>query len=179
MKKWLVIVMGLLALSACKRETRDYRTDPPVSDALNDAKVMPGGIAGQAPAVDRAQGYAFRGNAYQLSQGKQLFAWFNCDGCHAKGGGSSGPALTDAWWRYGPDEVSVFISIRDGRPQGMPAFAAKLTPEQIWQLAYYVRALGTSSPETAAPNRNDEIHARPAENRGPATFAAPNQSERN
>jgi cytochrome c oxidase cbb3-type subunit 3 len=85
--------------------------------------------------------------------------------------------LTDAWWRYGPDDVSIFVSIKDGRPQGMPAFAAKLTPEQIWQLTYYVRTLGTSSPETAAPNRNDDIHARPAENRGPATFASPKQSD--
>jgi cytochrome c oxidase cbb3-type subunit III len=167
------IVLGLLLLAACKRETRDYRTDPPVADALNDVKIMPGGIAGQPPSVDRAQGHAFRGNAYQLSRGKELFEWFNCDGCHAKGGGDSGPALTDSWWRYGPDDVSIFVSIRDGRPQGMPSFRDKLSPEQIWQLAYYVQTLGTSSPQTAAPNRNDEIHARPAENRGPATFPPP------
>jgi cytochrome c oxidase cbb3-type subunit III len=145
----------------------------PISDALEQIKLMPGGISGQPPAIERAQGNPFENNAFQLSQGKQLFTWFNCDGCHAKGGGASGPALTDRWWRYGPDAVSIFASIRDGRPQGMPGFTDKLTTEQIWQLAYYVRTLGTLSPRTAAPNRSDAMRARPAENRGPATFAAP------
>ncbi len=168
--RWAIALLPLLA--ACKREERSFRTDPPIAQALDDVAVMPGGIGGTPPEIDRVQGHPFEGNAYQLSQGKQLFDWFNCDGCHAKGGGASGPALTDAWWRYGPDAVSVFISIRDGRPHGMPAFRDKLTTEQIWQLTYYVRTLGTTQPRTSAPNRNDEMHARPAENRGPATFDA-------
>jgi cytochrome c oxidase cbb3-type subunit 3 len=161
----------LLLLTACKREEREFRSDPPVAAALDEVAVMPGGISGAPPAVDRAQGHPFAANAYQLSEGKRLYDWFNCSGCHAKGGGASGPAFTDAWWRYGPDSVSVFVSIRDGRPRGMPAFRNKLTSEQTWQLAYYVRTLGALSPSTAAPSRNDDTHARPAENRGPATFA--------
>lgn len=163
---------GVLLLAACKREERAFRIDPPEAEALNQVAVMPGGIGGTPPDVDRARGHPFAGNAYQLSQGKRLFDWFNCSGCHAKGGGDAGPALTDAWWRYGPDPVSVFVSIRDGRPHGMPAFREKLTAEQIWQLTYYVRTLGTTAPKTAFPSRNDEMHARPAENRGPATFDA-------
>ena len=59
----------------------------------------------------------------------------------------SGPALTDGWWRYGPDAVTVFVSIRDGRPNGMPAFRDKLTTEQIWQLTGYVRSVGAYSAE--------------------------------
>jgi cytochrome c oxidase cbb3-type subunit 3 len=162
----------LLLLAACKREERSFRTDPPVVQALDQVAVMPGGIGGAPPDIDRAQGHAFADNAYQLSEGKQLYDWFNCSGCHAKGGGASGPALSDAFWRYGPDDVSIFVSIRDGRPHGMPAFREKLTTEQIWQLTHYVRTLGTTSATTAAPNRNDEMQARPAENRGPATFDA-------
>jgi cytochrome c oxidase cbb3-type subunit 3 len=164
--------LALVALlAACKREERSFRVDPPVARALDQVRVMPGGISGTPPAVDRAEGHLFENNAYQLSQGKQLFDWFNCSGCHAKGGGASGPALMDAWWRYGPDPVSVFVSIRDGRPHGMPAFRDKLTTEQVWQLTYYIRALATTAPKTASPNRNDEMQSRPAENRGPATFA--------
>ncbi|HEY0423779.1 MAG TPA: c-type cytochrome [Rhodopila sp.] len=162
----------VLLVAACKREERSFRTDPPIAQALDQVAVMPGGIAGASPDVDRAQGHAFVGNAYQLSQGKQLFDWFNCSGCHANGGGASGPALMNAWWRYGPDEVSIFVSIRDGRPHGMPAFRDKLTTEQVWQLTQYVRTIGTTSATTAAPNRNDSMHTRPAENRGPATFDA-------
>lgn len=169
--RYETLLVLLLLLGSCKREERSFRTDPPIADALNEVAVMPGGIAGRPPEVDRAQGHIFRGNAYQLSQGKRLFDWFNCSGCHGTmGGGASGPALSDAWWRYGPDDVSIFVSIRDGRPQGMPPFRDKLTIEQIWQLAYYIQTLGISSPETAAPSRNDHMQARPAENRGPATF---------
>ena len=75
------------------------------------------------PRVFVAQGSPYENNAYQLGQGKRLYDWFNCKGCHANGGGASGPALIDGWWRYGPDPVSIFLSIRDGRPHGMPAFA--------------------------------------------------------
>ena len=44
------------------------------------------------------------------------------------------PSLLDGWWYYGPEMVSIFASIRDGRPHGMPAFGSQMTTEQIWQL---------------------------------------------
>ena len=50
----------------------------------------------------------------------------------------------------------------------MPAFADKMTTEQIWQLAGYVQTIGAYSATTAAPSRNDEKHTRPSENRAPA-----------
>jgi cytochrome c oxidase cbb3-type subunit 3 len=163
-----VIPLVVLALAACKRETRDLRTDPPMTDALNHVAPMPNRINGAVPRVISAQGDPYEDNAYQLSQGKRLYTWFNCKGCHADGGGVIGPALMDGWWRYGPDRVSVFLSIRDGRPNGMPAFGDRLTAEQIWQLAGYVRTMGDYSGKTAAPSRNDEMQSRPSENRAPA-----------
>ena len=71
--------------------------------ALDRVAVMPGGISGTPPQIDRALGHPSQTNAYELSQGKRLYDWFNCSGCHADGGGASGPALIDGWWRYGPD----------------------------------------------------------------------------
>lgn len=156
-----------LSLCACKREQRSLRTDPPVAAALAQVAVMPGGINGTPPEVDRALGHPSQTNAYELSQGKRLYTWFNCEGCHADGGGAFGPALMDGWWRYGPDPVSIFVSIREGRPRGMPAFANRLTTEQIWQLTGYIQSLGALSAQTAAPNRNDDMQTRPAENRAP------------
>lgn len=164
------VLASTLLVVACKREQRNFRTEPPVAQAQSDLAVMPGGIGGEPPAIVRVQGHPYESNAYQLSQGKQLYNWFNCNGCHAEGGGASGPALTNGWWRYGPDIVSIFVSIRDGRPNGMPAFANKLTTEQIWQLASYVQQVGAYSAMTAAPSRNDQMHARPSENRAPASF---------
>jgi cytochrome c oxidase cbb3-type subunit 3 len=163
-----VALLAVLALAACKRETRDFRADPPVAAALNHVVPMSNRINGGVPYVIFAQGDPSDNNAYQLNQGKRLYTWFNCKGCHADGGGVIGPALMDGWWRYGPDRVSVFLSIRDGRPHGMPAFGDRLTAEQIWQLTGYIRTIGGYSGETAAPSRNDEIQSRPSENRAPA-----------
>jgi cytochrome c oxidase cbb3-type subunit III len=75
-----------------------------------------------------------RAHAYDLSQGKRLYTWFNCKGFHADGGANSGPAFLDGWWRKGPSPDSIYLSIRDGRPRGMPSYRELLTHEQIWQL---------------------------------------------
>jgi len=166
------MLLVALALIACKREARELRTDPPATDALNDVAPMANHINGGLPRILIVQGSPYENNAYQLGQGKRLYDWFNCKGCHANGGGASGPALTDGWWRYGPDPVSIFLSIRDGRPHGMPAFVSRLTTEQIWQLTGYVRAMGAYSAQTAAPSRSDEMRSRPARGFRPAATAS-------
>jgi cytochrome c oxidase cbb3-type subunit 3 len=161
--------LGLLC--GCRREVREYRTDPPVAAALDEIALMPGGIGGAPPDVYVAQSRPYEVNAYNLSAGKQLYSWFGCRNCHADGQGGAGPAFLDGWWRYGPDMVSIYASIRDGRSGGMPAFKRRLTTEQIWQLAGYVQTIGAYSAITAAPGRNDEKQTRPAENRAPASLA--------
>lgn len=163
-----LLLLAALTPAGCKREIRELRPDPAVVAAMGQVAVMPGGIAGAPPRVLQVQGQPNETNAYQLSQGKRLYAWFNCAGCHAEGGGGSGPALLDGWWRYGPDQVSVFQSIHEGRPNGMPSYRDRLTTDQIWQLVGYVRTIGASSGKTAAPGRNDAMQSRPAESRGPA-----------
>ncbi|MBR0645402.1 c-type cytochrome [Plastoroseomonas hellenica] len=165
------IVLAALTLVGCRREERRVRLDPPVAAALDAVAVMPVGIGGRPPEVYAALGKPYRGNAYQLSQGKQLYEWFGCQGCHGDGRGGSAPALIDGWWDYGPDLVSIYVSIRDGRPNGMPAFRNRLTNEQLWQLAGYVQVLGAYSASTAAPSRSDRVQTRPAENRAPAAAA--------
>lgn len=167
----LALALCVLAtVAACKREEREWRTDPPVGAALDQVKPMLNRINGSTPLVLAALGQPYENNAYQLSQGKRLYAWFNCQGCHADGGGDSGPALMDGWWRYGPDRVSIFLSIRDGRPNGMPAFGTRMTTDEIWQLTGYIRTLDGEIGKTAAPSRNDAMETHPAENRSPAAM---------
>jgi cytochrome c oxidase cbb3-type subunit III len=168
MSTWKVACLVALLVAGCQRETRELRLDPPVADALDRIAVMPNNIGGAPPDVYAALGEPYRSNAYNLNEGKRLYSWFNCKGCHADGGGATGPALFDGWWRYGADDVSVLASLRDGRPNGMPAYGDKLTTEQLWQLTGYVQSLGANSASTAATSRNDEMHARPSENRAPA-----------
>ena len=169
MKALVPAILGVVALgTGCQREERDLRLDPPLLAALDQVAPMANGIGGVPPDVVPALGDLYETNAYSLGEGKRLYTWFNCKGCHADGGGAFGPALMDGWWRYGADPVSVFVSLRDGRPNGMPAFRDKLTAEQIWQLAGYVRTIGTAAAPTGAPSRNDEMQSRPGESRSPA-----------
>lgn len=147
------------------------RTDPPIAAAMDEIRLLPNGIGGAPPEVLFALDQPYEGNAYQLNQGKRLYSWFGCATCHgADGGGGIAPSFLDGWWLYGPEMVSIAASIRDGRPHGMPPFRDKMTTEQIWQLAGYIRTVGAYSAKTAAPSRNDDMTARPAENRGPAAI---------
>jgi cytochrome c oxidase cbb3-type subunit 3 len=165
------LTFGLLALAllaACQREERETRLDPPVAAALEHYALQPNRIGGAPPDVDTALRAPYETNAYNLSEGKRLYEWFNCKGCHAEGGGNSGPAFMDGWWRYGPDMVSLVATLREGRPNGMPSYKDRLTIEQMWQLAGYVGTIGAYSAKTAAPSRSDSMQTRPAENRAPA-----------
>jgi cytochrome c oxidase cbb3-type subunit 3 len=157
-----------IALTGCLREQRDYRADPPRAEGYSQIRLMPNRIGGAPPYIDTVLGKPYENNAYNLSEGKRLYTWFGCKGCHGDGNGGTGPPFLDGWWQYGPEMVSIVVSIRDGRPKGMPAFSDKLTIEQIWQLAGYLRTIGGYSFKAAASGRDDGKQTRPAENRTPA-----------
>ena len=129
------LVLVLLALAACHRETRDYESDALRSD-------------------DPA--FAFGSNAYHLAQGQRLYVWMNCAGCHAHGGGGMGPPLRDDEWRYGGSMEQMVATILDGRPNGMPAFRDRITEDQAWQLATWVRAMSGRTRQDMLAGRADE-----------------------
>ena len=159
-----VLMFALLLLSACEREQRTFRPGP----GQPDTRVPQPSLAPRPgpPESSRPGGaQKFEVNGYHVSQGKQLFRTFNCSGCHANGGGGIGPALMDEKWIYGGDIESIFATIRDGRPNGMPAFGGKIPDDQIWELAAYVRSLSGQLRTDVAPNRNDSITPHEAENR--------------
>lgn len=134
-----------LAVCSCQREQRIFRPVAPFAEAV-------------------AYTDAFESNAYAQSEGKRLYSAFNCNGCHAHGGGDSGPALMDAEWIYGYAPKDVFESIAAGRPNGMPAFGGRVPQYQIWQLVAYVRSLSGLAPGDAASGRDDDINYGPPEN---------------
>ncbi len=89
----------------------------------------------------------YEGNAREIAEGRRLYLWMNCHGCHgALGGGAIGPPLADADWIYGGESVHIYLSIMQGRPNGMPAFRGKLTDESAWRIAAYVRSLAVEDP---------------------------------
>ena len=73
------------------------------------------------------------------------FVYLDCVGCHApNGGGGMGPSLSDNQWIYGDKPAQIFLSIYQGRPNGMPAWGQSLPESTIWELVAYVK--GTAEP---------------------------------
>jgi len=73
----------------------------------------------------------------------------------------------DSHWIYGGSIQQIYYSIRDGRKNGMPAWKHRLTDQQIWQLAAYVRSMGRYVRKDVAPSRDDALNSGRAESRRP------------
>jgi cytochrome c oxidase cbb3-type subunit 3 len=85
-----------------------------------------------------------------LQDGRRLFDWYNCSGCHGgHAGGGMGPSLRDADWLYGDRPDQIYNSISQGRSKGMPAWGTKIPEQQIWELVTYIKSMGT--PEEPDP----------------------------
>lgn len=158
----LVIIIAGLAWLRVERAPRPV----PIASAQRAQGVEISAIAagGGAPAardetpVDPS-GYESTG--FAVSQGAQLFRYYNCVGCHAQGGGGIGVAFLDDRWIYGSEPAQIYQTIVEGRPNGMPSFRGKLTEQQVWQLTAYVRAMGRLEPAVLRPARDDHLQARP------------------
>jgi cytochrome c oxidase cbb3-type subunit III len=166
LRRVLLLLAVSLLLVACERETRDFQRETSSEEQVVALSTL---SPGDGQPVRRSSPHAdeFQNNAYEMSEGKRLYQWYNCVGCHANGGGGSGPALMDAKWIYGGDIENIVATIREGRPNGMPSFRGKIPDRQIWQIAAFVRSLSGNVPSDAAPSRNDDLNAHPPENRLP------------
>jgi cytochrome c oxidase cbb3-type subunit 3 len=156
-----VLCLALGASVACERETRRFQEVSPASSPAGATRLttLQPGVAQPMP----AHLSPYEENAYGQAEGKRLFAAMNCNGCHAMGGGGMGPALMDDKWIYGAAPGQIFSTIVQGRPNGMPAFAGKLTNQQVWQLVSYVQAVAGLTPQDAAPGRNDDLNGKKPE----------------
>ncbi len=142
---------------ACERERRDFSPPAPGGSPV----VLPprSSLTAGPPPIDGVPldpdlpGYAE--TAYAISQGRTLYTMLNCVGCHANGGGASGPPLLDEAWRYGSAPIDVAISIVAGRPAGMPSYRGKLAQPQLHQLVAFVRALAGLVRTDAQAARDD------------------------
>ena len=139
------MLLALLA-AACHREQRSI-----VPTAQEAARPRPASSAFHNP---------YEGNAYAISQGQQLFARYNCSGCHFHGGGGIGPALMDEEWTYGSSPAQIYQSIAEGRPNGMPSWGGRIPEYQIWQLVTYVRSVGGFEGKVASPSRAEGMQAK-------------------
>jgi cytochrome c oxidase cbb3-type subunit 3 len=164
----IVISFAIAALfSGCERERREYHSAPS-STAQPHPRLSTLQPGDRLTTPMDPVGLHFENNAYHITQGGRLYRWFNCNGCHANGGGSIGPALMDAQWRYGGRIDQIHASILEGRPNGMPSWRGKMTDQQAWQISAYIRALSGNVRKDAAPSRREGMRATPPPTRIPS-----------
>ncbi len=153
----VVVAATVVLASACKREDRDFRETPPgaaPSSPVVTSGIHAGGRAGD-PAVT-----VYEENAWAIGEGKRLYSWFNCAGCHAPGGGGAmGPPLIDDQWIYGSDPENIYQTIQQGRPNGMPSFRGRIGSADTWKLVAYIRSLSELTPPTTWSARGDQMEA--------------------
>jgi cytochrome c oxidase cbb3-type subunit III len=174
----LCVLVACALAAGCEREQREFAKPPETSSPPSQTALTPL-VAGSTDLEFRVQQTREYGeNAYQLTQGQTLYSAFNCVGCHAHGGGDVGPALMDDKWIYGGEIDQVYLSIAQGRPNGMPAFAGLIPPEQIWQLAGYVRSLSGQGPKAARNGRDDHMRTPAPQESLPAPVMRAQREER-
>lgn len=150
-----LLALALLAATGCDREHREFQTSPPSTTRepliqLTDLEAGP---------PQRGVNFAgvYEDNAWAIGEGLRYYAWFNCVGCHAHGGGAIGPPLMDEEWIYGSEPENIYQSIVQGRPNGMPSFGGRIPSQQVWQLVAYVRSLSGLTRYDARPGRADDM----------------------
>ena len=164
--KGMPLLLMILALAGCKRERREFIQAPEMAKSPENVSVTelhPANLT-PPPAVPSV----YSESAYDVNEGKRLFDWYNCSGCHFHGGGGIGPPLMDADWIYGDAPQNIFNSIVEGRPNGMPNFAGKIPEYQVWQLVAFVRSMSGQLPKDISPNRDDRMMAKHPESSTPA-----------
>ena len=139
-----VTAMAAWLLIGCEREERNFTS----AQAADEA----------APPIS-----GYDESAYAVGEGKRLFVWFNCVGCHAMGGGGMGPPLMDEEWRYGSTPEEIFTTIMDGRRNGMPSFRGRIPEAYAWRLVAYVRSMSGLVLQDRRPGRSDDIHVKAPE----------------
>jgi cytochrome c oxidase cbb3-type subunit III len=161
----VLAALAATSLCACWREDREF-VAPPAAEAAPAVNSMSPLVAGPAASSFRErQERLYQANAYHVSEGKRLYDWFNCTGCHAHGGGDIGPPLMDDAWIYGGEIDQVYMTIVEGRPQGMPSFRGRIPSQQVWQVAAYVRSMSGNGPKPARPGRDDDLNVPPEQER--------------
>jgi cytochrome c oxidase cbb3-type subunit 3 len=152
---WIAVV--ILVTIGCEREQRRFYEKPSIAAPTLRERLVSLSPGPATPDVTLKNPYAY--NAFAIAEGKRLFTWYNCVGCHANGGGGMGPPLMDSRWIYGSDPENIYATIVEGRPNGMPSFR-RMPSHQVWQLVAYVQSLSGNVPKDAANGRPDSMQVR-------------------
>ena len=148
--------LGSLALLACAGCHENHRSLADGYAPPHDTNVGP--IPGDIMVV-HAERDLYLQDRVALQEGRRLFGWYNCSGCHGDhGGGGMGPSLRDATWIYGDRSDQILNTLVYGRSKGMPAWGDKIPADQMWKVIAYVKSLNTPlEPEPPTPHAEEEV----------------------
>ncbi|HEU5210107.1 MAG TPA: c-type cytochrome [Longimicrobiales bacterium] len=143
---------GAGGASSRPTDTESAQQGPPAGASLLDVAVTT--LTPVGPGGDSAITNPFVNDENAIAEGEIFFNHFNCSGCHAPlGGGGMGPPLSDTLWIYGGAPANVYLSIVQGRPNGMPAWH-ELPDEVVWKIVAYIHTLPErASRISSAPRR--------------------------
>jgi cytochrome c oxidase cbb3-type subunit III len=142
---------ALLAAAAC-RGPEPPRALPPSGEAGEGASLRTSDLSAGGGARDVAVVNPYADDPVARAEGRALYASMNCAGCHGPaGGGGIGPPLADTDWIYGGQPENVVETVLQGRPNGMPAFGARLPRAEAWKLAAYVLTLAPADTGRKSP----------------------------
>ena len=149
-----IALLVLLAATGCQKYSAP-------SAAESEAAPVPTAVG---PIPGAGTNVNFRTNPFAndpvaLQEGRKLFNWYNCSGCHGgHAGGGMGPSLRDKVWLFGDRDDQVFDSIAAGRGHGMPSWATKIPEDQIWKLVAYVKSMRTQDePEPPTMPEHEQV----------------------
>jgi cytochrome c oxidase cbb3-type subunit 3 len=155
MRARLFGVAALLLLFGCGREPSSQQNQ--ISPSLIPVGPVPGALQ---PAFYRTDPIA--SDPVALQDGRRLFDWYNCSGCHGgHAGGGMGPSLRDRIWIYGSRDDQIYDSIAQGRANGMPAWGSRVPEIQIWELVSYIKTLRTAQEPDPPVEPADEMVPNP------------------
>jgi len=85
----------------------------------------------------------------------------NCSACHGdKGQGIIGPNLTDEYWLHGDQPLQMYQIVAKGYvANGMPAWEAILSPDEVVNVTAFVHTLKGTKPEGAKPPQGEKVKA--------------------
>lgn len=151
-------LLCLLPLGACGPDEPERVAAPPAGGPIagipGEVHLVPGPAYARTIAVDNP----YAGDPTAVDDGERLYGWYNCAGCHgALGGGGMGPPLRDDDWIYGGDPISIYESIMEGRPEGMPTWQGKIPDDQAWKIVAYIRSLGEGGHEPVLTPPEDRV----------------------
>jgi hypothetical protein len=144
----------VLLLSVGCHENRNSAADSYAPPHDTNVGPIPGDVS-----VVHTEPDPFLRDPVALQEGRRLFGWYNCSGCHGSyGGGGTGPSLRDATWIYGNRSDQIFNTLVYGRSKGMAAWAEKIPADQMWKIVAYLKSLNTPlEPEAPSPHVEEEV----------------------